>query len=82
MDKIWDTYTDPKTNTIFYHNRKTGVSLWELPTAEAVVKEERKEEEKGTKQPLVRIDDDLEVDSLLAEFTNLKFTIQKGTATS
>ena len=36
---------------------------------------------KGTKQPLVRVDDDLDVDSLLAEFTNLKFTIQKGTAT-
>ena len=32
---------------------------------------------KGTKQPLVRVDDDLDVDSLLAEFTNLKFTIQK-----
>ena len=36
---------------------------------------------KGTKQPLVRVDDDLDVDSLLAEFTNLKFTIQKGIAT-
>ena len=36
---------------------------------------------KGTKQPLVRVDDDLDVDSLMAEFTNLKFTIQKGSAT-
>ena len=36
---------------------------------------------KGTKQPLVRVDDDLDIDSLLAEFTNLKFTIEKGTAT-
>ena len=36
---------------------------------------------KGTKQPSGRVDDDLDVDSLLAEFANLKFTIQKGTAT-
>ena len=28
----WEEHTDPNTNQVFYHNQKTGVSSWEMPT--------------------------------------------------
>ena len=41
VDSEWTIHTDPKSNSIFYHNEKTGLSSWTMPSnKEEVVDQE------------------------------------------
>ena len=31
VDDVWEVHTDLNTNSIFYHNRTTGLSMWTIP---------------------------------------------------